>query len=76
MGHKIKPGQVWICKSQFNLGLVDTDIFAKVLKVSPERVFIIRKTNFGFKDLMPAAMDFNKFIGFYDYVGEIKDNDD
>ena len=68
MPHKIKPGQVWICKSLFNLGIVETDIFAKVLKVSPERVFIIRKTNFGFRDLQPAAMDLNEFIGYYDYM--------
>ena len=75
MPHKIKPGQVWICKSLFNLGIVETDIFAKVLKVSPERVFIIRKTNLGFRDLQPAAMDLNEFIGYYDYMGEIKDNE-
>ena len=51
----IQPGQVWICKSVFNPGLVDTDIFAKVMKVfepteenQKVSVHLIRTTKFVF----------------------------
>ena len=75
----IQPGQVWLCKSVFNPGLVDSDIFAKVMKVfesTPENpkgsVFLIRNVEFGFKSIAPVTMGIQTFLELYQYVGEVK----
>ena len=75
----IQPGQVWICKSVFNPGLVDSDIFAKIMKVfepstdNPKRsVHLIRTTKFGFESLPPVTMGIQTFLELYQYIGEIK----
>lgn len=76
----IQPGQVWLCKSVFNLGLVESDIFAKVMKVfepSPDNakgsVHLIRTTKFGFESLPPVTMGVQSFLELYQYIGDIKD---
>lgn len=67
----IKPGEVWIAKSKFNIDVVETDVFCKVLKVFSDSVFILRKTQFGFKDLAPVRYSTEQFLEKYQYYGRI-----
>ena len=67
----IQPGEVWIAKSRFNVDVVETDVICKVLKVFDDSVFIIRKTQFGFKDLEPVRYPVEQFLEMYQYYGRI-----
>lgn len=71
MGLHVKPGEVWICKSAFNIDVQSTDVFAKVMKVFPDtgNVFVIRRTNFGFEDLPPKKFSLDEFLSMYQFYG-------
>lgn len=71
MGLHVKAGEVWICKSKFNIDVQSTDIFAKVLKVFPEsgNVFVTRKSQFGFEDLPPKKFSLDEFLSLYQFYG-------
>lgn len=65
----ITPGSLWVCKMK----LFDTspdDIYAKVLKVGEYKVFLERKTQYGFKDLPPMSVRIYDFLDTFTYVGE------
>ncbi len=62
---EIKVGDYFICKSVFNAGIVSTDIFAKVLAIYPESIYILRCTEFGFKQLSPIKVELDFFLSFY-----------
>ena len=67
----ITVGSLW----QLRMKLFDTapeEIFAKVLKVGEEKVFIERKTMYGFKDLAPMSIRIYDFLDAFTYVGEYK----
>ena len=67
----ITPDSLWVCKMK----LFDTspdDIYAKVLKVGDEKVFIERKTLYGYKDLSPMSVRIYDFLDAFTYVGEYK----
>ena len=62
---EIKVGSYWVCKPVFYTNLASTDIFAKVLKVTETKVFLARKSQYGFEDLSPVSMEINEFIELY-----------
>lgn len=62
---EIKAGDYYVCTSVFNPHLTSTDIFAKVLAVYPDSIYIIRCTEYGFKNLSPVKMELDEFLGFY-----------
>ena len=62
---QLKEGTYWICKSAFNVLVQPTDIFAKILKVGEDKVYIMRKSKFGYEDLQPISMDITEFLSFY-----------
>lgn len=68
-GHTIYPevsiGSFWICKSVFKTSLSPTDIYCKVLNVTGDKVFISRKTEYGFKDLAPQSFELDAFLELY-----------
>ena len=64
---EIKSGQIWKCPARN-----DRDsIIVKVLEVFPDKVFIMRKTHYGFTDLKPMHMTPDEFTFVYEYVGEV-----
>lgn len=62
---EVCAGSYWICKSVFKVSLSPTDIYCKVLKVTDNKVFLARKTEYGFKDLAPQAFDLEEFLNLY-----------
>lgn len=62
---EINPGSFWICKSMFKPGISSTDIICKVLSVTEDKVHIIRKTTYGFKDLPPMSFGIDEFLMLY-----------
>lgn len=62
---EIETGSYWICKSVFVRSLSPTDIFAKVLKVTENNVFILRKTKYGYEDMAPASFTTEEFLELY-----------
>lgn len=67
----ITPGSLWVCQMKMFDSSPD-DIYAKVLKVGEEKVFVERKTNYGFKDLPPMSIRIYDFLDTFKYVGEYK----
>lgn len=61
----IEVGSFWRCGSLLYDGLSTTDIFAKVLYVGDNKVYIIRKQDFGFTELEPTSIDKNEFLTYY-----------
>jgi len=61
----ITPGSYWVCKSIFCFDIAPTDIFCKVLACKEGKVHIIRKTEYGFKDLPPMSFDIEQFLELY-----------
>lgn len=59
---KIKPGQIWICKRSLSFGINSSDVLVKVLSATPNFVYTIRKTDFGFTDLPPETYKTNVFL--------------
>ena len=66
---EILPGSFWIIKECYFKESA-TDIYAKVLKVTEDRVFIARKSQFGFEDLPPASMKINEFLILFNALEE------
>jgi len=62
----IEVGSFWRCGSLLYEGLSSTDIFAKVLKVYPDKVYIMRKQDYGFTDLTPMSMSREEFLTYYE----------
>lgn len=62
---EITPGSYWVCKSLLKPGLNPTDIFCKVLTCKEDKVHIIRKSEYGFKDLPPMTFDVEQFLELY-----------
>lgn len=62
---EVAVGSYWICKSIFMKSLSPTDIFAKVLKVTENKVFISRKTKYGYEDMAPASFTTEEFLELY-----------
>lgn len=67
----ITPNSLWVCQMKLFDSSPD-DIYAKVLNVGEEKVFIERKTNYGFKDLAPMSIRIYDFLDVFRYVGEYK----
>ena len=61
----ITPGSYWICKNIFRYGIGPTDIICKVLSVNEDKIHIIRKTEYGFKDLPPMTFNEDQFLELY-----------
>lgn len=70
---EVETGSYWICKSVFVRSLSPTDIFCKVLKVTDNKVFILRKTEYGFKDLPPQSFDVEMFLELYLKLEDVKE---
>ena len=64
---EIKPGQIWKLQARHE----KDSIIVKVLDVFPDRVFIMRRTGYGFIDLKPMSLSRDEFLFLYDYVGEV-----
>ena len=67
----ITPNSLWVLRTKLFDSSSD-DIYAKVLKVGEEKVFIERKTLYGFKDLTPMSVRIYDFLDAFTYVGEYK----
>lgn len=61
----IEIGSFWYCGSLLYEGLSTTDIFAKVLAVGENKVYILRKQDFGYTELPPTSMDRQEFLTYY-----------
>ena len=67
---KIVFNSLWVFRPKsFNLSAAD--IIAKVIRVSENRVFLIRKTDFGFTDLPPTVLTKKTFINNYLYLDKM-----
>lgn len=69
---EVIAGSYWICKSVFKVSLSPTDIYCKVLKVTDDKVFISRKTEYGFKDLAPQSFDLEEFLELYQKLEDVQ----
>lgn len=72
MKEKIKVGTLWIyLPTSFEIKA--HDIICKVIRVTDTHVYVIRKSNFGFKDLDPLIISFQVFLDYYMYLSECED---
>ena len=71
IGDKIVPDSIWVLRPR-GFDLSTSDIISKVIRVTEDRVFLIRKTDFGFTDLAPEIMKIEEFINNYLYLGQMK----
>ena len=72
MKDKIKVGTLWIyLPTSFQIRA--HDIICKIIRVTDSHVYMIRKSNFGFKDLDPQIVSLQVFLDCYLYLGEAED---
>ena len=71
VGDKIVPDSIWVWNPR-GMDLSTSDILAKIIRVSENRVFMIRKTDFGFTDLAPEIMKIEDFVNNFLYLGKMK----
>ncbi len=67
---KIVPDSIWVLRPR-GFDLSTSDIIAKIIRVSEDRVFLILKTDFGFTDLAPKIEKKENFINNYLYLGKM-----
>lgn len=62
---QIEAGSYWVCCSEKTLKITSHSIFAKVLKVTENKIFISRKTKYGYEDMAPASFTTEEFLELY-----------
>lgn len=63
------PGQLWIYATSFSIK--KDDIIVKILKVTDDRVFCIRKTHYGYTDLSPQSYKKSFFLDHFLFLCEL-----